>query len=550
MEIERYIIPLRRWWWLLLAATLLAAISSFLATLRQAPLYQARTTLLIGQTINDPNPSTNEFMLGSQLAAYYADIANREPVRNATMEVLGLRGLPEYLASAVPNGQFVEIVVNDTIPVRAQAVANELAHQLTLLSPTSVDEVDQDRQGFITEQLNTLEAQIEETQLSIEELQGELGNLVSASQIADTQTQINGLQTKLTTMQTIYADLLATTNSEAFNSLTIIEPAALPARPIGPQKGLTVLLAAVVGFLLAAGAAYLLEYIDDTLKSPADVSRVMKLPIIGYIAEMAAKDEAEKGIYVQNHPRSPVAEAFRALRTNLEFSAVDKPLKTILVTSASGSAGKTSVALNLAEIMAQGEKRIILLEADLRRPRMREYLRLPDGFGLADVFRGRINVLDAINRYNNDNLSVITSGNEVPNPAELLGSKKMGDILSKLGEKADYIIIDGPPFLVADAPVLASKVDGVILVVRPGLTREGEVRAMLEQIQRSGARVLGITLNGLPRKSLEGIGLYQYDSPYYSGDQSGEGGAAKHKSERFPIQSWIGKFLKRKSVTN
>ena len=547
MEIEKYFIPLRRWWWLLLAATLLAAISSFLVTLGQPPIYQSRTTLLIGATSSDPNPTSNEFVLSSQLAAYYAEIAKREPIRNATMEVLGLQRLPEYLTSAVPNSQFVEIVVNDTVPARAQAVANELANQLTLLAPTSEQNVDQDRQEFVTQQLNTLEVQIEETQTAIEDLQGELGNLVSASQIAETQAQIGALQIKLTTMQTIYANLLSSTDTGASNSLTIIESAVLPSRPIGPNKALSVILAATVGLVLASGAAYLLDYLDDTLKTPADVSRVLGYPIIGHLVEIEGMDEKKEGVgvYVTENPRSPATEAFRAFRTNLEFTAVDAPLKTILITSPSASEGKTSVSINLASIIAQADHKVVLLEADLRKPKIHEYLGLPERYGLGDVFRGRINLEDVALKPNIDNVTVITGGSIPPNPTELVGSKMMCSILSKLSERADFIIIDGPPFVVADALILASQVDGVIVIIRPGYTREGEARAMVEQLKRSGARVLGVALNRIPQKSFESFSGYRYYSSYYSEPQwKSDQGSSERKSPKPRIQSLIGRFIK------
>jgi capsular exopolysaccharide synthesis family protein len=545
MEIEKYFLPLRRWWWLLLAATVVAAVSSFLVTLGQPPIYQSRTTLLIGTTSTDPNPTTNEFILNSQLATYYADIANREPIRNATMEVLGLRRLPEYLASAVPNSQFVEIVVNDTEPARAQAVANELAHQLTLLSPTSEENVDQDRQEFVSQQLNTLQVQIEETQKAIEDLQGELGNLVSASQIADTNAQINALNTKLTTMQTIYTGLLSSTDTGASNSLTIIEAAYLPIRPIGPNKALSVMLAAAIGFALAAGAAYLLDYLDDTLKTPADVSRVLGYPIIGHLMEIEGLDDKKEGFYVADNPRSPAAEAFRAFRTNLEFTSVDGPLKTILITSPSSAEGKTSVAINLASIIAQADHKVVLLEGDLRKPKVHEYLGLSERYGLGDIFRGRIDLDSAALKTNSENVSVITSGSIPPNPTELIGSKMMKSILSKLAEKADYVIIDGPPFIVADALILASQVDGVIIIVRPGFTREGEARAMVDQLSRSGARVLGVALNRIPQKSFENYSGYRYFSTYYTDTPwKSDTDAKGTKAPKPGIQSWIGRIIK------
>jgi len=153
MDLKAYIDPFKKWWWLLLVASLVAAISSFLVTRQQPPVYQASTALVIGRSVYDPNPTSNDLWLGQQLASYYADIAQRDQVRNATMETLGLEWLPEYSARPLPNSQIIEIVVRDSSPVRAQAVTNELANQLVMQAPSSTQEQDQERQDFINHQL-------------------------------------------------------------------------------------------------------------------------------------------------------------------------------------------------------------------------------------------------------------------------------------------------------------------------------------------------------------------------------------------------------------
>jgi polysaccharide biosynthesis transport protein len=541
MELKRFILPLRRWWWLIAAATLVAALSSFIATLRQPPVYQAITTLIVGRAIMDPNPSQAEFYLSQQLATNYADMANRDPVRNATKEALGINWLPNYLAQAPPNGQFVEIIVTDTFPERAQAVANELANQLILLGPTSRQAEEKDRLEFVNRQLDTLEAQIDTTEAEISRLQEELGDMVSARQISDTQNQIAGLQGKLATLQSNYASLLSNTESGALNTLSVIEPAALPTRPIGPNKGLTILLAAAFGFFLSTGAALLLEYLDDTLKTSEDVERVIQAPIIGYITEMNEGD-GEK-LYVAENPRNPMVEAYRSLRTNLEFAGVDEPLKSIFVASAESEDGKSSVVANLAVVMAQGEKSVIVLDADLRKPTLHNFFEMSNDYGLSDIFRGRLALEDAMKEWKSQTIKVITAGTPPPNPTELLGSKKMREIMDRLETMADVVIIDGPPFVVADAAVLASRVDGVLVVVRSGHTQQASAKAMVEQIKRTGARVVGVALNRVPRKGggyFTGNRYYTYD--YYTDEDKedtkelkpvGRGRSAINSVQRF-----------------
>jgi succinoglycan biosynthesis transport protein ExoP len=516
MEFKRYYLPLRRWWWLLVVAALIAAVSSYIATFNQPPIYQSLTTLMIGQVIADPNPSTAEFNLGQQLAENYAEIANREPVRLATMQALGLPRLPDYRATALPNGQFIEIVVTDTNPRKAQAVADELANQLILRSPTGDPSDEQERLAFIQEQLDNLQIQITETEDEIVRLREALGDMDSAREIADAQSAITASETKLSDLQGIYSDLLANTQSGATNTISVIEPAFLPTRPIGPDKVLTILLAAAVGLSLAVAAAYILDYIDDTIKSPEDTEELTKAPIIGYLSELDVEDVGL--LYVAENPRHPSVEEIRALRTNLEFAGVDQPLNTLLVSSADMDVGKTSVAANLAVVMSQTEKNVILIDADLRRPNVHNFFGMPNNYGLSDIFRGKLDIDEVLKKWPGGSVSIITAGDPPPNPAELLGSKKMKHILEALEQRADIVIIDGPPFIVADAPVLASKVNGVLLIMRIGHTRVPATRSMMEQIDRSGAKVIGVALNRIPPKRVGDYTGKQYYSSYYSNE--------------------------------
>ena len=533
MELNKFIFPLRKWSWLVIASTLIAAVFSLLSTLLQPTIYQARTSLMIGTSISNPNPSSNELMLGQQLAAAYADLANREIIFTATMEALGLNDLPEYLARALPNTQLIEITVKDIDPARAQAVANELAAQLILLNPLSAQSEERGRQEFIHERLNNLETQIQETEAEIEKLQEELASTFSAQEIEDRQNQISSLEAKLSTMENNYGLLLSNTQQGAVNTLTIIESAQLPTTPIGPMKGLTILLAAAVGFVLAACEAYLLEFMDDKLKSADDVERLFSVPIIGHIFEQGDGKNEENRLYEAGNLHHPIAEAFRALRTNIEISQADRPLKTIFVTSADIGDGKTSVAANLALSIAQREKKVILLDADLRKPKIHEFFELANDRGLVDLISGRAAMSEVLRFKEDRKLAVLPSGGTPPNPNELLSSTKMDELLSQFEEAADVVIIDGPPFFVSDAINIASKVDGVLLVVRPGHTRRSLAKAFMEHIKLAGARVIGVVLNRIPLRGADYYAGKSYLDIYYlSGYGDGHEGNEKIDPEK------------------
>lgn len=504
MDLKKYFAPLFIWWWLIVLCMLLATGVAYLLVREQPPVYLSRTTLMIGRAILDPNPSENEFGLSVLLARTYADIAVREPVVGKTKLALGLTVLPKYTASA--RGQFLEIAVTDTDPQRAWLVANELANQVILSSPTG-SEGDQTRETFISQQLDDLEVKISATIEEITTAQARLDTLTSAAEIANAQQIISGLETRLTTLQTNYANLLAGTKQGATNQLSVMEPAARPTIPIGPNKILVVGAAALAGALLAVGAAYLMEFIDDAVRTPEDITSELPYPIIGYIAEMGRSKGGRP--YVAEKPFSMAAEAFRSLRTNLEFSSIDQALDTLLVTSAVASDGKTSVAANLAFVIAQGGKRVIVVDADMRQPSLFQHMGSLDRGGLSDIFRGQISIEEALQEVG-DGVSAILSGSPPPNPAELLASKRMDQILATLRAQADIVIVDGPPFILADASILASKVSGVLVVARPGHTPRTAVRTLAQQVQRVGARVVGVALNRLPNQHAENYGGYRY----------------------------------------
>ncbi|MCC7160895.1 MAG: CpsD/CapB family tyrosine-protein kinase [Anaerolineae bacterium] len=200
-----------------------------------------------------------------------------------------------------------------------------------------------------------------------------------------------------------------------------------------------------------------------------------------------------------SNPRSPVAEAYRTLRTNMEFSNLDKNLRVILVTSAGAEEGKSTTLSNLAVTIAQSGKRVILVDADLRRPTLHQVFGLKNSVGLTDMVRDETILANPPAQETSvPNLRVLTSGQLPPNPAEILGSKRMSEILAALLERADMVLLDAPPVLaVTDAAVLSSKVDGVLLVVSAGKTKRENARKAQAQLEKINARVIGAVLNNV-----------------------------------------------------
>lgn len=537
MELKTYFMPLIRWWWLLLLAGALAAGTSFWAVRQEPDQYRSQTTLMIGQAIQDPNPSGNQLNLRNQLAQAYADIAMREPVRQATMDELGLEWLPEYNVTALPNRQLIEIVVLDTDPARAQAVASELANQLIQLSPDGSQVGERDRQAFITAQLDRLEEQITATEEEILVKEEALGELFSAQEIAATQSEINALQSKLSALQSTYAGLLSGTRDEAVNTLNILEPAYYPTRPVGPNPASTVLVATSMAFVLAAGAAFLLEYLDDTIKTPDQITKRFDIPVVGTIARLQDRGK-EVGLVMRDAPRSPEAEGFRGLRLAVQFALTKNYLKTLLVTSPNQAEGKSMVSANLAVALAQAGLRTLLIDVDLHRPSLHKLFGLSNREGMttllahfesreeksAAVFQNGL-VRDIIVRdTGQERLSVITSGPPLSNPSELIVGGAVRTLIDSLAAAYDVILLDSPPALaVSDAAALSIQVDSVFVLASAQRTRKSDLERVLERLKSVGANVAGVILNQL---SLHSEYNYYHYSDYgnvIAGEQARSG---------------------------
>jgi polysaccharide biosynthesis transport protein len=512
MELRDYVRLLWRWLWLILLGVFVALGATLLALRGEPPQYEARAALLVGQALRQQQPTGTDINLERDLARTYSQIASRRPVREATMQALGMDWLPEYTVRPVPNTQLIEILVIDSDPVRVAAVANELANQLILQTPANTGPEEAQRQGFVRQQLDDLEASISATKAEIARLQEARAGMFSAREIADTQTQITALEQKLRSDQASYGQLLTYMGQGALNVLSLIEPAQIPTDPTGPSKMRTLLMAGSVGLVLALATAFLLDYLDDTVKTPEDVERAMGLTTLAGISGVPGDKPRDRLITIR-HPRSPVSEAYRALRTNLQFSSLDKPLRTLVVTSPNPQEGKSTTAANLAVVMAQTGRKVILVDADLRRPLQHRIFGVKNDHGLTDVLLSADLVVDKhLKPTEVDDLHLLNTGPLPPNPSELLGSQRMAALIDQLTEEADMVLFDSPPTLaVTDASVLAAQVDGVLLVVEAGRTRRTLARQTAERMRQVGASLVGAAINRVQ----PGRGGYYYSYYYY-----------------------------------
>jgi capsular exopolysaccharide synthesis family protein len=292
---------------------------------------------------------------------------------------------------------------------------------------------------------------------------------------------------------------------------TVVGPASLEATPISPKPLRNLLLAAVLGFLLGLALAVARELLDSSVTSIAEVEELLDAPMLAGIAFDA--DTAKEPLVTSLRSHAPRAEAFRVLRTNLQFVDVASRSKVFVVTSSVPGEGKSTTAVNVAITMAQGGQRVLLVDGDLRRPQVAEMLGLEREVGVTTVLLGRIGLDEAIQNHHASGLDVLTSGSVPPNPAELLQSPAMGELLALLREDYDTVIIDSPPLLpVTDAAVLAQQTDGAVIVVRHGRTTREQLAGAQARLHAVDAKVLGAVLNRV-RTTRSGYG-YGYGYGY------------------------------------
>jgi capsular exopolysaccharide synthesis family protein len=280
--------------------------------------------------------------------------------------------------------------------------------------------------------------------------------------------------------------------------VTVTRPASLPGAPTTPQTRRNLILGVVAGMLVGTGLAVVRRRLDRSVKTAEDAAHLSIAPVIGSIIR---DDELGKRHVIERGESSPAAEAFRQLRTNLQFLNVDDPPKVIMISSAMPQEGKSTLALNLALALAEVGQRVMVVEADLRRPKITKYLDLVGGVGLTNLLAGTADLEDITQEYRGD-FTVIAAGPVPPNPGELLASSQMAAIIDKLRSRYDFVLVDVPPLLpVADSSGLAARVDGVVLAVRYGTTRKEQLREAATRLHRVGARTLGVVFNIVPPRN-------------------------------------------------
>lgn len=456
LDVRRYWETILQWWWFILLAVVVGAGSGYVFSRVQEPLYEATTKLMIQESSYSPLTRLSDMEVSQRLANTYSEMVKTSPVLQEIITELQLDISLERLKGNIDtevlrNTQLLRISVTSNDPAEAQRIANTLTEVF-------IRQSQERRVGEVTR----------------------LRSALSAAGISQTTELLR---------EQIYAT----------GNIVIVEPARLPQDPVSPRTTRNVILALLLGAIVGIIGSFFLEYLREGVRTPEHLRR-LGLTALGIVPWLQGGDSTEKIMMIPaKYPGSLTAEAFRVLRQNLYFCLADKPNRVLMVTSALKGEGKSFICSNLAATFAQGGKRVLLIDADLRKGNLCRELGLsPErGLGLSDLLANHQGgwqplVLDT----EVEGLHLLPAGSRPPNPVELLGSKKMSNLMAELAKHYEVIIVDSPPVLgLADTLALAPLAGGVILVANVEKLKPREVESTIDSLKKGGSSILGAVIN-------------------------------------------------------
>lgn len=466
--------------------------------------------------------TTNEFssiQSSERLAQSYIErLSNYEVLEIAianlglTMQAKDLQGSMQV--TLINNSQLIALRVEHTSPEIAAALANEIPAVFSKRNMELQLERFANSKTNLQAELSDVRAELLSAEQKVAEAQNTGDDSVVINQLTDNVLRLRDTHSSL--LQS-YEDIRIAEASNLSN--IVIDQHARPSlTPVSPRVFSNTLLAAVVGGMLGVGIIFLIEYLDDTIQDPELIEREWGLTTMGLIPVIDVEKLPEARVMLKS-PRSQEAEAYRQLRTNIQYVDASRDLKIILVTSPNPSDGKTTTAENLAVSLAQTDKRVIIVDTDLRRPRLHKVFQVSNARGLTDMFLAKDFDETLLQSVEIPNLKVLTSGAIPPNPAELLGSPRMKSILDWLITQADYIVLDSPPVLtVTDAVLLSQIATTTLLVTWVGRTKQKLLELAVRQINAVEGHIAGVVYNRISNKHKGSYYYYDYRSSHYYED--------------------------------
>jgi len=547
MELIEYIRLFRRWLWLLVVAAFVGGGIAFIVQTNQPDRYQATTLLSIGSAIRSPNPENQDLVIGVQLTQTYSVLVRTNEILEATIEALNaplsVGELNNALSTQIVQGtSLLRLTLTYTDPVLAADLINELARQLQLNSPSNIPPEQQAQAEFLREQVAIITAELNSLRQELTSIDAQLSSpdLTEATRTNLTETrrrlidQINEASNNIAGFTNTIARI-----QELTNSVEIVESARIPTNPVGSGLLTTTILGAMVGVALAAGVVLLFEYLNDTYRNADETTRIIQVPVLGVISKIDASDDSyESRLLSMQGASSRSQDEYRILRTNLLFTSEQRK-GVYLISSPSPQEGKSITTANLAVSMATAGLRVLLIDADLRRPRIHQIFNINNGTGITSLLSARPETSQmaeeaaatskgiyrpeswrsTVQTVAIDNLQIITSGFIPQNPTELLGSTLMKRWVEIFRESPhiDVVLFDTPPSLAfSDAAVLAASVGAkVLLIINANVTRRNAGLKAKERFTQVGAEVIGTVLNNADTRVDDYYGYGYYGYYYY-----------------------------------
>jgi succinoglycan biosynthesis transport protein ExoP len=534
MELVRYWKIIQKSLWLVIILMIVGAAGAVLATLNQKPVYESTASLLLNPSAGGNFVPRDAQLGGQTLADSYTELMRSQAFGDLVVKELPFTMHGSSVAKAIStklalNTYFFKITADMNSPEKSQQVLNAVikvflsnnngAQDTT--SSMGSDPVKNDMRTRLQTKLKDLETQIKSYQDEITALQAQPATAARDDRLLVLRGQLITLQQDETSTIAAIAGI-GNTNGPVEVATVVDHPA--PGKQLSSGLTTNLGLALAVSLVLGIGLAFVRDYLDYSVHSPEELEDVLGLHAVATIGVLGKrkkgrrKGKAVAGEHVGHklvtldNPNSPESENFRVLRTNIQFSSLERSIRSLEVTSSSQGEGKSFIASNLAIVMAQAGKRVILIDADLRRPSLHELFGLPNEVGFTDlVLAGSNGVAGAVQMVPGvNNLAVITSGTLPPNPSELLDSRQAAKVIEQLTQQTDIVIFDSPPAgAVTDPIVLATRVDAVIMVISAGMTRRDAIARTMQSLQNVGVVALLPVLNRVVTKGMQGFYGYR-----------------------------------------
>ncbi|HEU5149626.1 MAG TPA: polysaccharide biosynthesis tyrosine autokinase [Iamia sp.] len=539
LDLRRYIDIVRRRKVAIAVVVIVTVGLAVLLSARQTPVYEAKARILLDSTAADELLGATGSSRSGSVVATEIQVMDSEAVREAVRAELGRA--PKVSFEAVGDTSVVAITASSSTAERAAEDANAYAEgyigwrrdSTTTELEGKAESLREDARS-LSDQLAFVEAPLQQLEDQIAALPPQLpGEPVSPerAQLTESRDALaaeisedrNSLQARILTNQQEIDRVEQALSLLSSGGSEVLTPARAPGSPVSPQPVRNAALALVIGLVLGIGLALVLEVLDDRIRRKEDLSAAAGgrsvlglIPLVGKRRRRARRRSEGGSVVSIDAPTSPAAEAYRTLRTSLQFLSVDAPVRIIQVTSPSAAEGKSTTVANLGVALARAGQRVAVVCCDLRRPRIHEYFGLDNAVGFTSVLLSDATIDEALQEVPGESrLHLLASGPPPPNPAELLSARRTRDVLDHLSRQFDVVLVDTPPVLpVTDALLLSSVVDVTILVGQAGSTTKRAARRAVELLEQVDADLVGCVLNGVALGGGYGYGGYGYGYGY------------------------------------